>query len=164
MSINEINELMAEFVDLKSNNNSDTPTYTLPSTFKGIYSYKTTKELLFYTNLNWLQVVIDKISSIKSLTLAVQFYQNSCYIALLYKSQDVDGEFKNAKFSCTREKPITQYNKALFEVVGNFLGWMKGLPNYKSEIEYELGYIAANEKGQNIVYMQPKDENIEEEK
>lgn len=162
MSISEINILMAEFIGLKSNGNNDNPIYTLTDSFKGFFSYKTTKELKFHESLDWLNIVIEKITTIKDLTLAVQFYQNSCYVALMYKSEDKDGEFKNAKFSCTREKPINQYKKAIFEVVGNFIGWTKNLPDCKSEIEYELAYIAANKKGQNICYMEPVEEDKEE--
>lgn len=162
MTITDINILMADFIGLKSTN-ADVPVYTLNDSFKNFFSYKTTKELKFHESLDWLNVVIEKLTSIKDLTLAVQYYQNSCYVALMYKSQDIDGEFKNAKFSCVREKPINQYKRAIFEVIGNFLGWMKNLPDCESDIEYEIGYIAANQQGQNVVYMKPKEEKEEEE-
>ena len=87
MTITDINILMADFIGLKSTN-ADVPVYTLNDSFKNFFSYKTTKELKFHESLDWLNVVIEKLTSIKDLTLAVQYYQNSCYVALMYKSQD----------------------------------------------------------------------------
>lgn len=155
MTIEEGNALIAKFVGIKQK--SDKKTYELPMEYQQVLKQKTTQFLNFNESLDLLFLAIKKIVTIKDLWITTQeFQENGCYVCLYYKAQLVEGEWKNARFSCERQKPIDKYKQALFEVISTFCGWYFNNSECQTDIEYEFDYIK-KEDNKNIIYMKPKE-------
>lgn len=155
MTIEEGNALIAKFVGIKVK--TDGKTYELPTEYQQVLKVKTTQFLHFNENLELLFLAIRKIASIKDLWITTQqFSENGCYVCLYYKAQNIEGEWRNARFSCERHKPIDKFKQAIFEVISTFCGWYYNHPECQTDIEYELGYIRQEEE-KNIFYMKPKE-------
>lgn len=156
MTIDQGNELIAKYLGLKLK--ADNKTWELDNKLQAILKVKTTQFLKFNESLNLMLIALEKISTIKDLWITTQFWEGKCAVFLYYKAQDVEGEYRNAKFATSREKSIDKYKQALFEVITNFCGWLEKTPDCQSEIEYELHYVKhLEESSQNIVYMTPKE-------
>lgn len=159
MTTEQGNILIANYLGLKLK--TDGKTWELDSKLQNILKLKTTQCLKFNENLDMMFVVLEKISTIKDLFITTTYGENKCYIFLYYKSQEIEGEYRNSKFSTSREKELSKYKQALFEVITNFLGWLENNPSCKSEIEYELDHVIFDEKNnQNIVFMKPIEETV----
>lgn len=155
MTIEEGNALIAKFVGIKMK--ADKKTYELPIEYQQILKLKTTQFLNFNENLDLLFLAIKKIITIKDLWITTQeFQENGCYVCLYYKAKSIDGEWKNAKFSCERHKPIDKFKQALWEVLSTFCGWYYNHPECQTEIHYELYYVK-QEEAKNIIYMKPEE-------
>ena len=74
-----------------------------------------------------------------------QFQENGCYVCLYYKAQLVEGEWRNARFSCERNKPIDKFKQALWEGNKYFLWLVLINPECQTEIQYELAYVKEEE-------------------
>lgn len=147
------NTLIAKFIGLKLK--SDKKTYELDEKISQILKCKTTQFLNFNENLELLFAVIEKISSIKDLWVNIQCDSNKVYVCLQYQSQYIEGEWRNAQFSCEREKPISKLKNAIFEVLSTFCGWYFDHPEFQKDIIYDFSYIQG-ESPNNVVYMEPK--------
>lgn len=155
MTIEEGNALIAKFVGIKMK--ADKKTYELPAEYQQVLKLKTTQFLNFNENLELMFLALKKICSIKDLWCTTnQFQENGCYVCLYYKAQLVEGEWRNARFSCERNKPIDKFKQALWEVISTFCGWYYNHPECQTEIQYELAYVK-EEEGRNMIYMQPKE-------
>lgn len=155
MTIDEGNALIAKFIGLKLK--SDGKTWELNEKISQILKCKTTQFVKFNESFDLLFVAIEYIASIKDLWIFnSQFQENKCYVALFYKAQFIEGEWRYARFSCEREKPITKYKQALFEVLSNFCGWYFNHPECQTDIEYELDYVTG-EAPNSMIYMKPKE-------
>lgn len=155
MTIEEGNALIAKFVGIKMK--SDKKTYELPVEYQQVLKLKTTQNLHFNESLDLLFLVLKKMATIKDLWITTQeFQENGCYVCLFYKAQLIEGEWKNARFSCERQKPIDKFKQALWEVLSTFCGWYFNHPECQTEIQYELAYIK-EEESKNFVYIEPKE-------
>lgn len=155
MTQDEGNNLIARYLGLKLK--SDKKTWELNKELSQILKVKTTQFLKFNESLDLMFIVEKQICTIKDLFISSQLDHGLVHVYLYYKAEDIEGELRNAKFSCTREKEQNKYKQALFEVITNFLGWLEGNPECKADIEYELDYVSLNEEGLNTIYMHPKD-------
>ena len=104
---------------------------------------------------------INKVSKIKDLFITTTFSEGKCYCYLYYKAKEIEGEYRNASFSTSREKLLKEYNLALFEVISNFVLWLKSNPEAERDLEYETRYIVLNEDNSNTVYLERKENNID---
>ena len=155
MTTDEGNALIAKFVGLKLK--PDGKTYDLPEKYQQVLKVKTTQSIKFNENLELLFLAIEEICTIKDLwCITQQFQESGCYVCLYYKAHLIDGEWRNAKFSCERSKPLNKFKQALFEVISTFCGWYYNHPECQTEIEYELDYVR-QEDAKNVIYMQPKE-------
>ena len=155
MTIEEGNALIAKFVGIKMK--ADKKTYELPAEYQQVLKFKTTQFLNFNESLDLLFLAIKKIVTIKDLWITTQeFQENGCYVCLYYKAHLIEGEWRNAKFSCERYKPIDKFKRALWEVLSTFCGWYYSHPECQTEIQYELAYVR-KEESENMIYMQPKE-------
>lgn len=159
MTVPEKNNILAEFIGLKLK--SDGKTWELDFRFKDICNYKTTSSLKFNSSLDWLNIALDKVSKIKDLFITTTFSEGKCYCYLYYKAKEIEGEYRNASFSTSREKLLKEYNLALFEVISNFVLWLKSNPEAERDLEYETKYIVLNEDNSNTVYLERKENNID---
>lgn len=155
MTQDEGNSLIARYLGLKLK--SDNKTWELNKELSQILKVKTTQFLKFNESLDLMFIVEKQICTIKDLFISSQLDHGLVHVYLYYKVKDIEGELRNAKFSCTREKEQDKYKQALFEVITNFLGWLEGNPECKADIEYELDHVSLNEEGVNTIYMHPKD-------
>lgn len=155
MTIDEGNALIAKYLGIKLK--SDNKTYELDSKLAYILKCKTTQFLKFNENKDLLFYALEKISTIKDMCVCMQFSTNKFYISLLYKAQNIEGEWRYSRFSCEREKPADKATQAMFEVVSMFCGWYDRNPECQTEIEYELDYVSTpnEENPQKVVYMKP---------
>lgn len=155
MTIDEGNAYIAKFVGIKMK--ADGKTYDLPIEYQQILKLKTTQFLRFNESLDLLFLAIKKIITIKDLWITTQEFQsNGCYVALYYKANLVEGEWRNSKFSCERNKPIDKFKQALWEVLSTFCGWYYNNPECQTDIEYKFAYIKEEDSKQ-MIYMQPKE-------
>ena len=137
---------------------SDGKTYELPIEYQQVLKLKTTQFLPFNESFDLLFLTLKKICSIKDLWCTTQqFENNGCYVCLYYKAEYIEGEWRNARFSCERSKPLDKFKQALFEVISSFCGWYYNHPECQTEIEYELAYTESKEDTRNIMYMKPKE-------
>lgn len=155
MTIDEGNALIAKFVGLKLK--SDEKTYELPTEYQQILKLKTTQFVRFNESFDLLFIALKQICSIKDLWCTTQqFQENGCYVCIYYKAQQIEGEYRNARFSCERNKPVDKFKQALFEVISTFCGWYYDHPEYQTDIEYEFACIK-KEDNKDIIYMKPKE-------
>lgn len=155
MTIEEGNAYIAKFVGIKQK--SDKKTYELPLEYQQILKVKTTQNLRFNESFDLLFLALNKICSIKDLFCTTQqFQENGCYVFLGYKVQLIEGEWKCARFSCERHKPVDKFKQALWEVLSTFCGWYYNNPECQTEIQYEFAYTKI-EESRNMIYMQPKE-------
>lgn len=154
MTIDEGNALIAKFIGLKLR--SDNKTWELNEKLSQILKCKTTQFVKFNENYDLLFAAVEHIAAIKDLWIMnSQYEKNKCYVGLFYKAQCIEGEWKLARFSCEREKPISKHKQALFEVLSTFCGWYYNHPECQTEIEYDFAYTTG-EVPNNIIYMEPK--------
>lgn len=119
------------------------------SPFKHLTQYKETAELKWHSDYNWVCELANHIEKIKDLSFCVQ----KSFAALYYKGEGTE-DIEKPVFSCSREK-ATKIS-AMYEVLSNFILWLKDHESVASDVELELDKVIINEEGKMSTFYAPQ--------